>query len=202
MIPVTDGVKTYRQQQAQQTRDRIADAAQRLFAEQGYTATSIDSIAAAAGVAVRTVYSAFGAKREILSAICERWLERAGARPLAQATLAIADPVERLRGAAHWLRTLYECGFDVVTVLDGAMGEDAQTRELLRAKLAGRNHVMDLFVESVRDRLIIELPDAQAIYRAFAAPGVYRELVVESGWTPAAFEDWVAEALIRQLFGG
>ena len=32
------------------------------------------------GVAPRTVYAAFRAKREILSVICERWLERAGAR--------------------------------------------------------------------------------------------------------------------------
>lgn len=42
-------------QQAATTRDRIADAARRLFAEAGYGSTSIEAIAAAAGVAVRTV---------------------------------------------------------------------------------------------------------------------------------------------------
>ena len=51
------GVKgsTYRQRQALQTRDRIADAARLLFARDGYSATSIDAIATEAGVAVRTV---------------------------------------------------------------------------------------------------------------------------------------------------
>ena len=54
---------SYRQVQAAATRERIADAARRLFAANGYGSTSIEAIAAAAGVAVRTVYSVFGTKR-------------------------------------------------------------------------------------------------------------------------------------------
>ena len=56
--------------------------------------------------------------------------------------LAEPDPVCRLRAAAGWLRTLYEAGFDVVLIFDGAMDEDEATRELLRGKLAGRNRVV------------------------------------------------------------
>ncbi|OHV35292.1 MULTISPECIES: TetR/AcrR family transcriptional regulator [Pseudofrankia] len=190
---------SYRQLQAQQTRERIAEAARRLFAARGYRATSMDAIAAEAGVAARTVYSAFGAKREILSAICERWLEEARARELAQAAVAEPDPRSRLRAAAHWLRTLYEAGFDVVTLFAAASDEDAETRALLQAKLAGRNQVMDMIVASLDGALRVPVPQAQAIYRALAAPGVYGELVVESGWAPDAFEEWVADALIREL---
>ncbi len=62
---------------------KTADAARRLFATHGYGATSMETIAGETGVAVRTIYAAFGAKREILSLICERWLEEAGARELA-----------------------------------------------------------------------------------------------------------------------
>ena len=40
----------------------------------------MEAIAAEAGVAVRTVYAAYGAKREILTRICELWLEKAHAR--------------------------------------------------------------------------------------------------------------------------
>lgn len=192
---------TYRQQQALQTRDRIADAARMLFARDGYSATSIDAIAAEAGVAVRTVYTTFGAKREILAAICERWLEQARARELAGETMAVPDPYDRLRAAAHWLVSLYAAGFDVVTILDGAMGEDEPTREMLRAKLHGRNHVMNSFIESVRSELILPLADAQAIYRAFAASGVYREMVVETGWTTTSFEKWIGDILVGQLLG-
>ncbi len=128
---------TYRQVQAAATRDRIAEAARILFATNGYGATSMDEIASEAGVAVRTVYSAFGAKREIVSHICEQWLERADARGRARAILAEPDPLARLRGAAGWLRQLYAAGFDVVTILETATDEDAETRALL-ARQAGR----------------------------------------------------------------
>jgi AcrR family transcriptional regulator len=197
---MTSPVKpTYRQLQAQATRERIADAARRLFAADGYGATSMETIAREAGVAARTVYSAFGAKREILSLICERWLEQAGARELAGQVLAEPDPARRLRGAAHWLRVLYSAGFDVVQIFEAATDESPQTRALLRAKLAGRNQVMDTIIASLDGHLTVPVPHAQAMYRALAAPGVYRELVEESGWTPADFELWAADTLQRNL---
>lgn len=190
---------TYRQQQAQATRERIAAAARRLFATDGYGATSMETIANTAGVAVRTVYAAFGTKREILSLICERWLEEAGARDLAGRVLGEPDPVRRLRGAAHWLRVLYSAGFDVVLIFEAATDESPETRALLRSKLAGRNEVMDAMIASLEGHLTIPVPQAQAMYRALAAPGVYRELVDESGWPPDDFERWVADTLQRNL---
>jgi AcrR family transcriptional regulator len=188
---------SYRQTQAAGTRDRIAEAARRLFADAGYGATSIEAIAAEAGVAVRTVYSAFGAKREILSLICEQWLERARARERAGEVLAEPDPGRRLRGAAGWLRTLYEAGFDVVLIFEAATDESPETRALLRSKLAGRNQVMDAMIASLEGHLRAPVPQVQAVYRALAAPGVYLELVEESGWTPDEYERWVGDALER-----
>lgn len=53
---------------------QIVDAARRLFLEQGYEVTSMDAIAAEAGVSKRTVYSHFRSKEllfvEIMSAMC------------------------------------------------------------------------------------------------------------------------------------
>ena len=191
---------SYRQEQAEATRLRIAAAAQSLFARDGYSATSMDAIAKSAGVASRTVYVAFPAKREILNLICERWLERAGARTLAREILAEQDPLQRLRGAARWLTVLYSTDFDVVRILDAAVDEDAETRTLLRSKLRGRARVMDSLIASVEAHLAVPLADAQAIYRAFAAAGVYGELVVDSGWAPAQFEQWLADTLVAQLW--
>ena len=137
---VSESVKTprssYRQEQADATRLRIADAAQRLFARDGYGATSMDGIAREAGVGTRTVYAAFGAKREILSVICERWLERAQARERARDVLETPDPVQRVRQSAGWLAALYSADFDVVRVLDAALDEDEETRALLRLEAA------------------------------------------------------------------
>src|SRR4029077_151636 len=60
-----------RKEQARQTRTRMLDAAQRLFAERGYAATTIETIASNAGVAVDTVYANFGSKRGLLSALVD-----------------------------------------------------------------------------------------------------------------------------------
>ncbi|ANF30648.1 TetR family transcriptional regulator [Leifsonia xyli] len=190
---------TYRQEQALETRQRIAWAAQRLFARDGYAVTSIEAIAREAGVATRTVYAAFGAKREILNLICERWLERARARDLAKEVLEEADPLARLAGAAHWLTVLYSTDFDVVRILDAAQDEDRETQELLRSKLRGRNRVMDSLIASVEPVLAVPVVEAQSVYRAMAAAGVYQELVVASGWTPEQFERWLHGVLTSQL---
>jgi TetR/AcrR family transcriptional regulator of autoinduction and epiphytic fitness len=47
------------------SREAIVDAAQRLFLERGFGAVSMDDLAAAAGVARRTLYNQFTSKEEI-----------------------------------------------------------------------------------------------------------------------------------------
>src|SRR5512138_1286045 len=58
---------TRRQQQARETKLKIAQAAGPLFMERGYGGTTMDAIAAEAGVASETVYAIFKNKRNILS---------------------------------------------------------------------------------------------------------------------------------------
>src|SRR6476620_6070327 len=58
-----------RQAQAAATRRSMLDAAQRLFEGQGYPATTMEAIAAEAGVALKTVYLAFTTKSGLLRAL-------------------------------------------------------------------------------------------------------------------------------------
>lgn len=53
------------------TRERIMDAAVRLFVDAGYVSTSVRSIAQAAGVAEKTVYLQFETKPAILKAVVD-----------------------------------------------------------------------------------------------------------------------------------
>src|SRR6476469_10997478 len=57
---------TRRRQQADRTRDHIISTARNLFIERGYNATTLESIAQAAGVSVESIYSIFGNKKAIL----------------------------------------------------------------------------------------------------------------------------------------
>src|SRR5215472_3214140 len=60
-----------RKERAAATRHRILDSALAAFSKQGYSATTMDAIAAGAGVAVQTVYFTFRTKAELLQAVFE-----------------------------------------------------------------------------------------------------------------------------------
>jgi len=62
--------------QAERTRQQILDTAQRLFAEHGYDATSLQMIADELGLTKAAVYYHFRAKREILHAAMKPGIDR------------------------------------------------------------------------------------------------------------------------------
>ena len=60
---------TRRQEQAQENRARVLDAARGRFLADGYTATTIPGVARDAGVSIQTVYKAFGNMGGLLKAV-------------------------------------------------------------------------------------------------------------------------------------
>ncbi len=58
--------KGRREQKREETRRRLTRAGQRLFAEQGFDRTSVDEIAAAAGVSRRTFFHYFDSKEDVV----------------------------------------------------------------------------------------------------------------------------------------
>ncbi|HEY7007461.1 MAG TPA: TetR family transcriptional regulator, partial [Jatrophihabitantaceae bacterium] len=67
---MSSSTRTYssdrRRRQAEQTRADVLRAAVTLFSTSGWSATTLAAIAAEAGVAVETVYSGFGSKKNLL----------------------------------------------------------------------------------------------------------------------------------------
>ncbi len=45
----------------------------------------------------------------------------------------------------------------------------------------------------------LECAQASAVYLSLTRPEVYQELVTVAGWSPDAYERWLAELLIFQL---
>jgi AcrR family transcriptional regulator len=65
MTFVTEPEPDWRQRKKNATRDRIRASALRLFGEQGYDATTVEQIAAAAGVSHMTFFRYFPAKEDV-----------------------------------------------------------------------------------------------------------------------------------------
>ncbi len=74
----------------------ILDSAFELFSERGYHATTLQDIAARAGIGVGTVYSYVPSKIHLLYAVVEPWQKDAVER-LEKRALQIKQPRERLR---------------------------------------------------------------------------------------------------------
>src|SRR4051794_21129410 len=92
----------------------ICAAASRLFAAKGYLATSIDQIAAEAGVARPTVFSAVGPKPAILKAVLDQAMAGDDAavpvaeRPWFREALEEQDPAHSIRLHARNLCWMFQ----------------------------------------------------------------------------------------------
>ena len=194
---------THRQRQALATQTLIVDVSRELFLQQGYVATTIESIAVAAGVAVSTVYAIFKNKRGILAAIREAWHQASQQRDIYQAALAEQDSARRFALAAHATRRQWETGASMIAIYRGAAAVDPEAAAELEQALAGRRAHLARFIAASQNMLRPDLPPNQAIsiFFALTQPEVYATLVIHDGWTVDEYEHWLAAILQAQLLG-
>jgi AcrR family transcriptional regulator len=116
------------------TRLGLLAGAARAFAEHGLRRSTMQSIAAAAGVAKATLYNHFRTKDEVVAALLAAELDRlialAAALPLDQALAALSDEL----GAHPVLRRLAGTEPEVLTAL---LGAEAERWAKLIGRLAG-----------------------------------------------------------------
>ena len=82
--------------QAPSTRERLLEAATRLFLERGYTSTSVAAILEDADANSGSFYHFFPTKQDLLVAVLDRYLEGIGPMLLEPAWAGVDDPIERI----------------------------------------------------------------------------------------------------------
>jgi len=196
-----------RQEQAAHNRDKITEAAERRFLQDGYSVTPIVAIAADAGVSVDTIYKSFGGKPGLVRAIRTRALEGEVPVPAEQRSDALhtpeADP-----------RTIIEAWGALVTEVAPRV---APLLLLIRSAAATDPEVMGLLDEMDRDRLRrmtdnarrlrdnghlrpgITLAHAADVLWTYSSAELYELLVIRRGWSPETYGRFVAEAMIKAL---
>ena len=183
------------------TKERIARAARHLMAARGWTATTIQAIAAEAGVATPTVYAAFGSKLAILDALRSMMLEESTIPALMAEAADEPDPQRRLRLWATIVRRQMETSYDVIAIHREAARSDPESATAYRKVLDGRAKAFLSFVRGIGDSLpdVMDERSATDLLWAFSNEGLWSELVVERGWTPERFEQWLGDTLVAQL---
>jgi AcrR family transcriptional regulator len=195
--------------QTRATRSDVVRAAQRLFAERGYAATTIDAIASASDTPLATVYRLFGSKRGILSALLDVTFGGDDEpiafheRPAVRAALAEPDPGKLLDAFAHLARELLDRSAAIQHVLSSAADVDPEAAQLLTTTRQQRHTGQSRIARALAERgalpeRITEADAADTIY-TLMSPEVHRILTVERGWIADRYESWLATALRAQL---
>jgi AcrR family transcriptional regulator len=176
--------------QAQQTRERILEAATELIAERGYAGTSIDALCRRARVVRTAIYWHFGSKDGLVAPVVERvaaaWIEE-----IQKAVYREGDPLARLERFLESLRELVVHKGHLVRLLLVVALERAEVDEEARAALrhiAERAHAA--IVQGVEDSTGASRPDAELIARTALA---YVTL--------AATDQLVAPERLERVFG-
>ena len=195
--------------QARQTRQAIVSAASRLFAEDGFGATTVDAIADEAGVSRKTVFTAVGGKVELLKLAID-WAVAGDDEPVAVEDRPPVGRLLRQRDAAELLRawakvaaeiddrvaSLYRA-MEIAAELDAAaqsLFEDAQAQRLQGARI-----VVNRLVELHALNAELTPDEATDIAWFFSDPALYDRFVHRRGWPLDRFADWLADAMCREL---
>jgi len=200
---------TLRAAQARATRRAIVDAAARLFIERGYGATTVDAIAAAAGVSRKTVFTSVGGKTEALKLALD-WAIAGDdepvpmlERPHVRAMQLEPDARQILTGYARHVRQVAARMAPLHQVVQAAAGLDADIRALAEEGRAQRIRGMRAMAQSLADRGALKpglTPlEAADVLWLLIDPSVYHRLVIEQKWTPDRYQAWLADALISLL---
>lgn len=196
-------------EKSRQTRQRILDAAAELFIANGYGATTLQSIADRAGVAVQTIYFTFGNKPSLLKELADVTIAGDDApiptmeRPWFVDALAQPTAEAHLRDHVHGTGQVLQRVAPIIDVLRAAGAQDPTL-----AALWAHDSDPRLAVHTAAARRMMRKPGARrgvSTQRAadllfgILSPELYLLFVRDRGWSPAQWEQWVLATLQSQL---
>jgi AcrR family transcriptional regulator len=191
-----------RQQAAAATRDAIIEAAQELFACQGYARTTVAQIAEAARVAANTVYTSVGGKPQLLAAITEGGTGDPGVAETLTAVGQATDPAEVIWLTAAGTRRVNQRRAQAVAVLLDSAQADSAAAEMLRVAVRYYRDALATVARRLGDLGAVQPPDlnrAADIFWYLFGWTSWRTLVADLGWSWDDAEQWLAQRGVEAL---
>lgn len=196
-----------RRERARQTRDQIIDAARDLFLTDGYAATTVTAIAAAARVSVETIYKSFGGKPGLVRGIVDKGLAGQGPVPAEQRSDHIRDtepdPRRILIAWGAFVTEIAPRTVPILALARDAAASDPEIAALLDEISASRHERMTLNARGLASaghlRPGIPISEAADILWAYSSPELYELLVIRRGWPAERHGHFVGQALIAAL---
>jgi len=189
-----------RREQARENHRRILAAATTLFVERGYGRTTVADVAAACGVAVETVYAAFGNKITLLH---RAWDVAVGGddedlalldRPELRAVLAEPDLPARLTRHATTNTAIMRRTAPLHLAVRAAAAGDPAAAALL-AEIDGQrlaSMAVHARAAAATGRLAVDEAECRDVLFATTDGTLWHCLVARQGWSDERYAAWLA----------
>ncbi len=183
----------------------VIAAATRLFATKGYLATSVEDIAAEAGVARPTVFTAVGTKPVILRLVLDQAVAGDDAAvPVAERdwwrqTVEEPDAARSIELLAHTMTAIAQRIALLARALEAAASADADAKQMWDRYQRQRRTGLREFAETLTSRHPAVRCDVDTLTDTLwmLQPAAYLRLVADAGWTVERYETWLADLLAR-----
>jgi len=200
---------TRRQEQAQENRARVLDAARGQFLTDGYSATTIPGVARDAGVSIQTVYKAFGNKAGLLKAVFDVAVT-GDDQPI---PVAERDPIKRIQAepdprsklrmySQYFVQGAQRAVAVELLARDAASADPAAAavwRQIQQQRLTGMSQFARHLHAGGHLPAGTTAEDARDVLWTFTSPELWELVVIQRGWTPARYGDWLASMLTTAL---
>jgi len=192
-----------RQLQAGQLKDRVLASAKKLFEHVGFEKVTIEEIAQDAQVSASSIYSLYKSKSGILRVLMDQALAPEQLQELVTKHMTEKLPVKRFEITARIARQLYDAEkaqiglFQSAAILDPVFKQLEMEKEQRRYQR--QKESVELMAKEGMFKKGISVSKARDITWALTGRDLYRMLVIERGWSPDEYEQWLALVLSQTL---
>lgn len=193
-----------RQEQAEATRQAILGAARDLFVERGYARTTVADIAAAARVAVPTVYVSVGPKPSILGELRRMIPVLAGVPDDVHAPFGtVHDPRRLVSMFVAGVRRLLDTSGELMYAIESAAPFEPVAAEAWDEGLVIHRATCSTIVRRLEAIGVLTpaLVAAQAgdVLSLLSLPATWRTLGHDYGWTTDQIETWIVDTALATI---
>lgn len=200
-----------REDGARRTRRAVVAAAAELFVSHGYAATSLATIAAAAGVARPTVFAAFGSKAALLREVLDQALVGddepvpVASRPWFAPVWQARTPAAVLEAYSTVCELIGERAAAVFEAVRRAADDAPEAADLWATLQQNRRTGAHMVLEHARCMgelgAGLDMEQAVDVLWFWNDPAHHAALVGERGWSPGEYRDWLSARMQDSLLG-
>jgi AcrR family transcriptional regulator len=198
-------LRSRRDEYAEATWQAVVTAARELFAEAGYSATTIQQVARRARVSPATVYAQCGGKRGLLKTLMDSWTAGPLVLEIIEACAAAPTGAQKLHVLADGYVAIYRASGDIIRIVTDAAAADPGAAEFLETANARHHDALLAIVGQIRatgdlKKDISDEDAARIIFFHFR----YEQFTLAAGtfgWGEERARDWIRERIEDALVG-